>query len=233
MKRNLILALLLCVILLAGCSAPPGSQTSTSQSAASVSSAAQTSASVSSPSLPPATVSEEEARQISFELYNDGYLANLHLARGEDMNSSSYITVDGIDYYLYENAGLPQTREELEEYLSVAFSSDFVQRNVDWLLSGDDTGYRKIVEQDGQLYYQQPGGLGGTYELATDTIAISDLSGSGWTFHMLGLALDYDTGEHVPDQEYTWAFNVISEDGRWVIDSYEGMFSDGSGHVVH
>lgn len=179
-------------------------------------------------------LSETEAIAISMGLYENGYCPFLSFLWGFGWGSGidpepSFRMDDIIEDMPYYRSTVYSSRAHLEEELGKTFTTAFVQRNTAEFFDGDADGHILLVERDGVLYRREPGGMGGTYALATETIKIENMNIEGWTFTMHGLNPHDDS----PLEELVWTFNVTNENGRWLIDSMEGVFSDGSGRQSH
>lgn len=177
------------------------------------------------------SLTEAQAADISLKLYEEGYIpfygflwgGGGHL-KGWDWDKS--FTRDGWTYYRFTEYA---SREALEAAFSGAFTEAFVRRNVARLFEElDYFGRLQLIEQDGELYRVDPGGIGGTFLLATETLEISSLSASGWTFAMHGID-PHDANDGLLE-ELTCTFQVTGEGEQWQIESFEIGFDDGSGH---
>lgn len=168
--------------------------------------------------------SEEEAREVSLGLYAEGYTLFIRIFWSDLLDRSQSFEEDGRVFYRVKGF---ETRRQLEEALGAHFSQAFVDRNMP--LFFDKTHYVQMMEKDGVLYITEGGGLGGTYELYTGKVMIENLSGSGWTFKLYG----YDFREDKANEDLTWTFHVVEENGRWAIDSMDSAFSDGSGDQTY
>ncbi len=187
--------------------------------------------STSSSSAINSALTEDDAIKISLRLYNEGYMPFMGFLWGGGDSETGWdwdkmITYDGWRYYLYTKY---PTRKDIEEAFAAAFTDDFVNRNVSSFFESDADGRLMFIEQNGNLYRIEPGGIGGTYELAVDTIKTSNMNTDGWTFTMYGI----DPHSDGPLEDLTCTFTVVQDKGQWLISGFERGFSDGSGHSVY
>lgn len=165
-------------------------------------------------------LSEDEAAKQSLKLYTDGYLSFLALLWGQDISSESPVAENDKMFY---RSSIYETRSQLEDTFSASFTSGFISRNIGGSFSGEK--YPQMLERDGALYIEEPGGIGGTYTLAKETLEIKNITDTGWVFTMNG----WDMWKDAPNEELTWTFTVVYENGGWLIDEMHTVFSDGSG----
>ncbi len=164
----------------------------------------------------------DEMIEISLELYENGYLTFMRFARDmeDEKTMPGFIEIEGKEYSRVENY---DTRTELETALSESFTDEFIKRNTDDYFNTDN--WHHVFEHNEQLFYNEVGGTGGTFLLYTEDIEITDATDDSWNFVLYGI--DTNTNEK---STHKYTFTVKNEGGQYLIDSYESVFSDGSGY---
>lgn len=236
MKTSKVYVAVVAIVLLAftACAPLPATDIAQSKSEHSASSTISASISVSIPateternSLPsssPTTIDETMAIETSINLYEDGYLPFMVILRGTEIDPTQSVTIRDTTFYRLTKY---DTREQLETALGNSFTEGFIQRNFTGFFDGSQ--YPHMIEHEGYVYVMLLDGIGGTYELATDTIGIEGISTLEWTFKMNAI----DMWEQKASEDQVCFFTVINESGQWLIDSIEIRFSDGSSNASY